>query len=180
MARFSDHIVSANKLIIAAAVAYAGAVGFAHAAVPLSHTHPDGYVIPDGRPRAAKSTDAPVLANCYLEDHGTVYMDGPCKYRPSDRKGSFFINDGRFEGMAARDNTGAMIGAYYPVDATHVDRGTFEELHRTGPCWVNSDQRICAGKPGERVSAAPRFEGLPGDRFARERLADHEGSVRQG
>jgi hypothetical protein len=31
MAHFSDRVVSFNKLIIAAAVAYAGAVGFAHA-----------------------------------------------------------------------------------------------------------------------------------------------------
>ena len=33
MAYFSDRLISANKLIIAAAIAYAGAVGFAHANV---------------------------------------------------------------------------------------------------------------------------------------------------
>jgi hypothetical protein len=38
MAHFSDRVVSFNKLIIAAAIAYAGAVGFAHAAdVNLQH-----------------------------------------------------------------------------------------------------------------------------------------------
>jgi hypothetical protein len=47
MARFSDRLVSANKLIIAAAVLYAGAVSFAHAGkLPASHIHPDGYVNP--------------------------------------------------------------------------------------------------------------------------------------
>jgi hypothetical protein len=146
MAHFSDRVVSFNKLVIAAAVAYAGAVGFAHAqdGPAPSHIHPDGYFSAQGTP-----------ANCYLEDHGTVYMDGPCKYLPSDRKGSFLINDGRFEGMAARDNAGAMVGAYYPIDGEHQDKGTFDELHRVGACWVNSTQRICAGKPGERVSPHP-------------------------
>jgi hypothetical protein len=105
-----------------------------------------------GAAHAAKSTDAPVLPNCYLEDNGAVYIDGPCQFLLADHKGAFFINDGKFEGMASRDNTGAMYGAWYSLDDKSPLRGTLEELHRTGPCWSNSTQRICAGKPGEQVS----------------------------
>jgi len=91
-------------------------------------------------------------ASCYLEDGGTTYINGPCKLRWIGHDGSFFINDGKFEGMASHDNTGAMVGAWYSLDDKSPLRRTFDALHRKGACWSNSTQRICAGKPGEGVA----------------------------
>ena len=107
---------------------------------------------------AAFAILAPVVANavpasCYLDDNGTTLIEGPCQLEWLDHKGSSSINNGKFEGMAAHDNTGAMIGAFYELnDKTGQPiTGTLEVMHKVGACWVNDTQTICAGKPGERI-----------------------------
>lgn len=60
MAYFSDRLISANKLILAAAVVYASAVTFAHAdaddrqhaALACLNAHKPGIQRPAGEPRA--------------------------------------------------------------------------------------------------------------------------------
>jgi hypothetical protein len=135
-----------------AALMIGAPIGNAHAGVAATHVHPDSYwTSPAYLGGGARKTSA----NCYLEDSGTVIMNGPCTYQPSGKDGSFFINDGKFEGMAAKDNTGAMIGGYNAIDGG-PQKGMFDVLHKVGACWVNDDARICAGKPGETV--APKVD----------------------
>jgi hypothetical protein len=91
---------------------------------------------------------------CLLEINNRSYMDGPCNI-VLQRGGSFSIGVGArrskyFAYVSIDAEDGVARGYWNGEEAAshaHEELGT---LVRQGACWVNSQAKVCAWRPGTR------------------------------
>ena len=104
----------------------------------------------------AAQADERVSGECLISVGGRTYLDGPC--RITLYPGGGFQAGGRGRGayFATVDIDSASGGAtsfWNGVDAESHAHDPLGTVVRQGGCWVNSNERVCAWRPGTRPRA---------------------------
>jgi hypothetical protein len=92
--------------------------------------------------------------DCYLSVGSFTYLDGPCNI-DLQTDGSFSIGTGettrsRFFAYVFLDAGGKASASWNRVpDSNHAD-ADLGAVVRQGGCWVNSQAKVCAWRPGTR------------------------------
>lgn len=89
----------------------------------------------DGRP-----------AICVLEVEGRHVIDGPCRFIPFDKEGSFEIitPDRAWFAYVIVSSKGVAQGYWNGEPESRHAQNPLGTLRRTGPCWENDTARVCA------------------------------------
>ncbi len=112
----------------------------------------------------AAQADERVSGECLISVGGRTYLDGPC--RITLYPGGGFQAGGRGRGayFATVDIDSASGGAtsfWNGVDAESHAHDPLGTVVRQGGCWVNSNARVCAWRPGTRPRAEAPAPSLP-------------------
>jgi hypothetical protein len=94
--------------------------------------------------------------DCYLSVGSLTYLDGPCNI-DLQNDGSFSIGTGettrsRFFAYVIIEAGGKASASWNRVaNSNHAD-ADLGAVVRRGGCWVNSQAKVCAWRPGTRPS----------------------------
>ena len=86
------------------------------------------------------------IRRCILEVKGKIFIDGPCRFSPSENGGYAISSRNKWFAIVNVFGDGEVKGSWnndegYPASHAHDDLGT---LSKNGACFVGSIARVCA------------------------------------